>query len=98
MSEIKQVRITGGGTKSPVWRQILADVLGVELATVNATEGAAYGAALLAGVGAGIWADVETACRATVEITGITTPNPAAQAEYDRYYALYRDLYPALEV
>ena len=96
LSEINQVRITGGGTKSAVWRQILADVLGVELATVNATEGAAYGAALLAGVGAGVWPDVETACRATVEITGITTRNPIAQAEYDRFYSLYQDLYPAL--
>ncbi len=97
LSDISQVRITGGGTRSLVWRQILADVLGVELATVNATEGAAYGAALLAGVGAGVWPDVETACQETVEITGITTPNPSTQAEYDRFYALYRDLYPTLK-
>src|SRR5690554_1229004 len=50
-----QVRVSGGGAKSPLWRQILADVLGTELVTVNTTEGAAYGAALLAGVGTGVW-------------------------------------------
>ena len=51
---IRPVRVSGGGARSPLWRQILADVLGSELATVNSTEGAAYGAALLAGVGAGV--------------------------------------------
>jgi xylulokinase len=50
---IEQVRVSGGGAKSPVWLQILADVLGVELVTVKTTEGAAYGAAMLAGVGVG---------------------------------------------
>src|SRR3954451_5206979 len=48
-----QIRASGGGTASELWRQILADVLAAELATVETTEGAAYGAALLAGVGAG---------------------------------------------
>ena len=59
LGEINQVRISGGGAKSPLWRQIMADVLGVELVTVNTTEGAAFGAALLAGVAAGLYASVE---------------------------------------
>jgi xylulokinase len=53
LSSIQQVRVSGGGARSPLWRQILADVFGAELVTVNTTEGAAYGAALLAGVGTG---------------------------------------------
>jgi xylulokinase len=95
LAEIAQVRITGGGARSPLWRQILADVLGAELVTVNTTEGAAYGAALLAGVGAGAWPDVAAACAATVRITGRTPPGPAA-ATYDQIYPSYRHLYPAL--
>ena len=60
--------MTGGGAKSILWRQILADVLDTELVTVNTTEGAAYGAALLAGVGAGAWPDVDAACEATIQV------------------------------
>jgi xylulokinase len=52
--------VSGGGAKSNLWRQILADVLESELVTVNTTEGAAYGAALLAGVAAGVWPNVDT--------------------------------------
>ena len=55
------IRASGGGPSSPVWRQILADVLGAEIATVNTTEGAAYGAGLLAAVGAGWYRSVEDA-------------------------------------
>jgi xylulokinase len=95
--EIRQVRISGGGARSLLWRQILADVFGAELVTVNTTEGAAYGAALLAGVGAGLWPDVDSACQATVRLTGSTVPQPAVQAAYEKYYALYRQLYPALK-
>jgi xylulokinase len=95
--EIRQVRVSGGGARSLLWRQILADVLGAELVTVNTTEGAAYGSALLAGVGAGLWPDVDSACQATVRLTGSTTPQPAEQAAYEKYYALYRQLYPALK-
>ena len=89
------MRISGGGAKSALWRQIMADVLGVELVTVNTTEGAAFGAALLAGVGAGVFENVPAACDATIQITGRTSPTQAARA-YQDYYPHYRALYPAL--
>ena len=95
LGEIRQVRASGGGTKSPLWRQIMADVLGAELVTVNTTEGAAYGAALLAAVGAGMFANVPEACAATIRITGRTEPGPNAAAYVD-VYPLYQALYPAL--
>jgi xylulokinase len=94
---ITQVRVSGGGAKSPLWRQILADTMNAELVTVNTTEGAAYGAALLAGVGAGVWHDVDAACRRTIHVTGSTQPDPAAVTEYERWYQVYRGLYPALK-
>lgn len=98
LAEIKQVRVSGGGARSPLWRQILADVLNAELVTVNTTEGAAYGAALLAGVGAGAWPDVDAACQRTIQVTGSTTPQADVVARYERSYATYGELYPALKV
>jgi xylulokinase len=95
LGAIRQVRISGGGAKSPLWTQIMADVLGVELVTVNTTEGAAYGAALLAGVGAGLYSDVASACRSMIQITGGTAPSDQSGA-YPAYYKQYRALYPAL--
>ena len=95
LGHIEQVRISGGGAKSELWRQIMADVLGVELVTVNTTEGAAYGAALLAGVGAGFYENVPAACEATIQITGRTSPTQATRA-YQDYYPHYCALYPAL--
>lgn len=97
LSGIDQVRVSGGGARSPLWRQILADVMDSELVTVNTTEGAAYGAALLAGVGAGLWESVEAACNASIQLTGSTTPNPEAVDHYNRAYAQYRALYPTLQ-
>lgn len=95
LDAIKQVRVSGGGAKSPLWRQIMADVLGVELVTVNTIEGAAYGAALLAAVGSEIFEDILSACEATIQITGYTDPGNAANV-YPDYYERYRVLYPAL--
>jgi xylulokinase len=97
LSQIRQVRVSGGGARSALWRQILADVLNSELATVNTTEGAAYGAALLAGVGAGIWSDVDAACNTAIHVTGSTAPTAKTAAHYEAVYAQYRALYPALK-
>ena len=97
LGAIEQVRVSGGGAKSLLWRQIIADILGVELVTVNTTEGAAYGAALLAGVSSGAWPDVEAACAAVVKITGRVAPDKQHEKIYQEMYAQYRALYPALK-
>jgi len=97
LGAITQVRASGGGTKSVLWRQILASVLEAELVTVNTTEGGAYGAALLAGVGAGVWGSVAEACSACIKITGSTQPAPSDVEAYRKSYVVYRELYPALK-
>jgi xylulokinase len=97
LGTITQVRGSGGGTKGALWRQIMASVLNAELVTVNTTEGGAYGAALLAGVGAGAWSDVASACKACIKITGSTLPDPSQVDVYEKSYAVYRGLYPALK-
>lgn len=96
MREIEQVRVSGGGAKSNVWRQILADVLQSELAGVNTTEGAAYGAALLAGVAAGIWPDVDSACAQTIRVSDRVSPEARNVARYAEMYRQYQAVYPAL--
>ncbi|HTE65616.1 MAG TPA: xylulokinase [Candidatus Binatia bacterium] len=90
-----QIRASGGGTKSALWRQILADVLGAEIATVSTSEGAAYGAGLLAAVGAGWYSTVDAAADVLVSATAAAGPGPDASA-YAEAHAVYRDLYPAL--
>ena len=92
---IEQVRASGGGARSPLWRQILADVFQTEIVLVNVTEGAAYGAALLAGVGAEVFRDVTEACGQTIQVTESIEPGPNRTA-YAEYYELFRALYPAL--
>jgi xylulokinase len=94
---IEQVRVTGGGAKSPLWRQIIADVLGVELVTTNATEGPAFGAALLAGVASGLYASVQQACQETVRAVERTQPRSEVERAYAQAYETYQALYPALK-
>jgi xylulokinase len=90
-----QVRASGGGTASALWRQILADVLDAEVATVSTTEGAAFGAALLGAVGAGWFPTVEAAAEATVRATPVASPGVHAE-RYAAAHEVYRELYPAL--
>jgi xylulokinase len=100
---ISQVRASGGGARSALWRQILADIFNSEIALVNwnpeagfHTEGATYGAALLAGVGAGMYSSVEHACAQTIHITDSVTQGKDVRV-YEDYYQVYRSLYPALK-
>jgi xylulokinase len=90
-----QIRASGGGTASRLWRQILADVLGAEIATVRTTEGAAYGAGLLATIGAGWFPTVQAAAEALVTAKVAATPGPDAE-RYAAAHEVYRELYPAL--
>lgn len=94
---IKQIRVSGGGAKSALWRQILADVLGRELVTVNTIEGGAFGAALLAAGGAGVWVTVPEACTATIKVVKAMLPQTKQVKIYQQLYPLYRQLYPALK-
>jgi len=92
---IREVRGSGGGARSPLWRQIMADIFGCGITTVNATEGAAYGAALLAGAGTGVYHSVEDACRQVIKPSGSTAPGKQAET-YQPYYREYRHLYASL--
>ena len=95
MPRPEQIRASGGGIKSPLWRQILADVLQAEIAVTAAEEAAAAGAGLLAAVGAGWFDSVDEAAAASVEITQTTPPGPDRET-YQTLHPLYQTLYPAL--
>ena len=92
---IRELRASGGGTRSELWRSILASVLEADITTVATSEGAAFGAAVLASVGAGWFGAVEEACTAQIRSSLVTRPGPDA-AIYRRAYEGYRALYPAL--
>ena len=91
------VRASGGGARSPFWRQILADVFGKRVARLETQEGSAYGAALLAMVGTGEYISVPEACAATIREADAVEPRVTESAVYARGHAVYRALYPALQ-
>ena len=93
---VNNIRLGGGGARSPLWRQIQADVYGYSVEIVEAEEGAAYGAALLAGVGGGVWKTVDDACRAAVRVKSTVNPNRESSAVMQQQYRKYRRIYPAL--
>jgi xylulokinase len=94
---VEAVRLGGGGARSPLWRQIQADVYGRRVEIVEAEEGAAYGAAILAGVGAKAWPTVDAACEAVVRVAGRIDRNSSDSAALDKAYAMYRRIYPAMK-
>ncbi len=91
-----EVRISGGGAKSPVWQRIIADVLAAPLVNINTTEGGAFGAAILASVAAGVFDDAATACEAMLQ-TGETVKVGADAEVYAERYQIYQSLYPTLK-
>jgi xylulokinase len=94
---VRQIRASGGGSRSPLWRQIQADVFGQKVVTINAEEGAAYGVALLAAVGAGAFKNVQEACAATIRVVEQTPVQRRTAAYYDRGFAVYQQLYRSLK-
>jgi xylulokinase len=95
---VSSIRLGGGGARSPLWRQIQADVYGRPVETVVVDEGAAFGAAVLAGIGAGIWRDVDEASDSLIRTTVAACPDPQSAVLMDEQYAAYRRLYPALRM
>jgi xylulokinase len=93
---VHKVRLGGGGARSPLWRQIQADVYSHEIEILEAEEGAAYGAAILAGVGAKCWASVDEACDAVVRVSQRVLPNIQDSKQMQRGYQTYQRIYPAL--
>lgn len=93
---VGEVRASGGGGKSPLWRQMQADVFGTEIQTVNSSEGPALGVALLAGVGTGVYKSVPEACDATIGILTRQSADKGVKPVYDGYYRLYNGLYKSL--
>ncbi len=93
---VEQIRVSGGGARSPFWRQLQADIYGDKVAVINAQEGPAYGVALLAMVGAGAYRSVPEACAAAIKTTEELAPDADRRRAYDRLYAQYQRLYPAL--
>jgi xylulokinase len=95
--EIREIRISGGGARSNLWIQILADIFDVELVTLNSTEGAPYGAALLAAVGTGNFKSVQEACDNSIFKKDLTSPVKDNVLLYKEYYEIYKNLYPSLK-
>ena len=93
---VASVRASGGGARSLFWRQILADVFGKGVATLETQEGSAYGAALLAMVGTGEYASVPEVCAATIREAESVEPRATESAFYSNAHDAYRALYPAL--
>ncbi len=93
----REIRLSGGGARSALWRQMQADIYGATCVTVRTEEGPAYGAAILAAVGTGAFASVPEACEAIVKVTRTIKPQAAAKRAYARGYEQYRRLYPALK-
>ena len=85
----------GGGGKSPLWRQMLADVFQLPVATTVNTEGPALGVAILAGVGAGLYKSVPEACRAMIHVNAPQQPIAENLDHYAAVYEVFKQLYPA---
>jgi xylulokinase len=94
---VSDIRLGGGGARSPLWRQIQADVYAKPVSLLAAEEGCAYGAAVLAGVGAKMWPSVDEACAEIVRIASVVRPIKQSSEKLQQQYKIYRAIYPALK-
>ena len=94
---IPRSKICGGGAKSPLWRRIFANVLGIPLDMVKTEQGPGYGGAILAMVGCGVYPDVRTACDALVALSDVTEPEEEIAKRYEAQYRKFQKIYPAMK-
>lgn len=95
--DFDQVRASGGGARSRLWRQIMADVFNQPVVSVAASEGPAFGVAILAGVGIGLYPSVGAACRQCLQVSDPVVPQRETSRFYQMRYQLFRQLYQALK-
>lgn len=94
---VREMRLSGGGAKSALWKQIFADVMDQPACTINAEQGPAFGVALLAAVAMGHYSSIEEACKATIEVVSKTQPKKPASRHYDKLFPIYQSLYGNLK-
>jgi L-xylulokinase len=91
------VRATGGGMRSPVWRQMFADGLDRTIEVTDTDEAGARGAAVLAGLGVGAYPDLDAAIAATVRVAATHRPDPRRAPAFDRIYQRFTATIEALQ-
>ncbi|HYP06239.1 MAG TPA: xylulokinase [Bryobacteraceae bacterium] len=96
-TQLHSVRLSGGGARSPFWKQTMADVLNKRITTLASQEGSAYGAALLAAVGTGAYKTVEECCSVAIREVEQVLPEPRNASQYAKLHKVFQSIYPALE-
>lgn len=94
---IERSNICGGGAKSPLWRQMIANVLNIKIDRIESEEGPGYGGAILAAVGCGEYSSVEEAAQKLVKIIDTIEPDAQLAAKYEEKYRKFSKIYPALK-
>ncbi len=94
---IERTKIVGGGAKSPLWRQMIANILGVKVDIPACVEGPSMGGAMLAMVACGVYPDVTSAAKAIVKVVDTVEPDAELVEKYDDRYAKFRRIYPAVK-
>ena len=95
--KIERTKICGGGAKSPLWRQMVADIFNIKVDRIESEEGPGYGAAILAAVGCGEYESVEAAADKLVKIVDTVEPEAELVEKYEKRYQEFRQIYPALK-
>ena len=95
--KITKTKICGGGAKSPLWKKIMANVLGITVEVIESEEGPGYGGAILAAVGCGEYASVEEAADKLVKVVGTVEPDADLTAKYEAKYQQFKKIYPTVK-
>ncbi len=95
--KITRTKICGGGAKSPLWKKIMANVLGITVEVIESEEGPGYGGAILAAVGCGEYASVEEAADKLVKVVGTVEPDADLTAKYEEKYRQFKKIYPTVK-